>query len=86
MLLCVIKASHCGDYKLLLTFNSGETRFADLEKTLMNETRQIFFPLRDKEYFRKFTVRFNTVAWENEADFAPEFLYDISTPAKAEAA
>lgn len=86
MLLCITKATHCGDFKLLLTFNNGETRFVDLEKTLMNETRQIFFPLRDREYFSRFAVRFNTVAWENEADFAPEFLHDISTPVKAEAA
>lgn len=30
--------------------------------------------------FKHFAIRFNTVVWENEADFAPEYLYEISKP------
>ena len=28
-----------------------------------------------------FTIPFNTIEWENGADFAPEYLYEISEPA-----
>ena len=30
--------------------------------------------------FRRFAIPFNTVQWENGADFAPEYLYEISVP------
>jgi hypothetical protein len=43
----------------------------------LNEKRKIFSPLIDKEYFKNFSLRFNTICWENEADFAPEFLYEL---------
>jgi len=39
----------------------------------------IFEPLKDLEYFRRFTVNqdIDTVTWPNEADFSPDFLYEI---------
>lgn len=36
--------------------------------------------MEDIEMFKRFTINFNTVVWENEADFAPEYLYEISKP------
>jgi hypothetical protein len=42
----------------------------------LNEKRKIFKPLLDKEYFKSFSIRLNTICWKNEADFAPEFLYE----------
>ena len=31
--------------------------------------------------FKRFTIKFNTIEWENGADFAPEYLYEIGVAA-----
>jgi hypothetical protein len=38
----------------------------------------MFEPLRPLDRFRRFTVSptLHTVAWDNDADFAPEYLRD----------
>jgi hypothetical protein len=35
--------------------------------------------LRDPAYFRRFTVNpeIDTIVWPNNADFSPDFLYEI---------
>lgn len=73
----VIKADYLSGYRLKLRFSNGETRIADMESSL---TGPVFQPLKDIEYFKKFSIPFNTVQWENGADFAPEYLYEISIP------
>ena len=77
MILNVTDAKYKGEYKVFLTFNNGESVVADIEETIMNETRKIFFPLRDLEYFKSFKIRLNTITWDNGADFAPEFLLEL---------
>lgn len=79
MFLEVIKAEYIEGYRLRLYFNNGEIRDADLKDSLKGE---IFEPLHDIEMFKRFSINFNTIVWENEADFAPEYLYDISSPIK----
>ena len=74
----ITKAEYIDGYRLRLYFNTGEVRIADLESSLVGE---VFVPLRDIEMFKRFTIKFNTVTWENEADLAPEYLYDISQAA-----
>lgn len=75
MFLEITKAEYLGDYRLRLWFNNGEIREADLADKLNGE---VFQPLRDKSYFQRFSIPFNTVEWENGADFAPEYLYEHS--------
>lgn len=77
MILNVIKAEYKSGYKVCLTFNNGESLEVDLESTIMNETRKIFLPLKESDYFKKFKLHLNTITWENEADFAPEFLLEL---------
>lgn len=77
MILNVIKAEHKEGYTIFLTFNNGESVTVDLESTITNDTRKIFIPLRNLEYFKKFRIYLNTITWENEADFAPEFLLEL---------
>lgn len=64
------------EYKLLVTFENGVTKVVNLEPYLEGE---IFEPLRDVEYFKTVSVNpdIDTITWDNGADFAPEFLWDI---------
>jgi len=77
MFLEVTQAKYLEDYKVILHFNNGEVRMVDLYSSLKGE---VFEPLKDKGYFQRFSIKFNTIEWENGADFAPEYLYEISTP------
>ena len=64
------------EYKLSLTFENGVSKVVDLEPYLDGE---VFEPLRDIGYFKKARVNpdIDTIVWDNGADFAPEFLWDI---------
>lgn len=77
MILNVKRAEYIADYKILLTFNNGESVLTDLEQTIKSDHRKIFLPLRDIDYFKSFTITLNTITWPNEADFAPEFLLKL---------
>lgn len=74
----VEKAEYVEGYKVRILFNNGEQRIVDLFSSLVGE---VFAPLKDVEYFKRFAIRFNTIEWENGADFAPEYLYEIGTVA-----
>jgi len=75
----VRKASYAGELRLLLTFEDGSERLVNLEPHLDGP---IFEPLKDPAYFRSFRLNedIDTVVWENDADFSPDFLYEISQP------
>lgn len=75
MFIEVIKAVYLEDYKIELQFNNGESFVVDFENQLQGK---VFLPLKDKIVFQKFSIAFNTIEWENGADFAPEFLYDLA--------
>ena len=78
MFLEINKAEYLGDYRIRLWFNNDEIRDVELSDSLQGEA---FMPLYDKDYFKRFCIRFNTIEWENGADFAPEYLYEISATA-----
>ena len=40
----------------------------------------IFEELKDENLFKKVRVSFDTIEWENGADFDPEVLYQNSQP------
>lgn len=73
-LVSVINAEYKQDYKILLKFNDGLTGTVDLTTFLDGE---VFEPLKNKDYFKTFSVDSWTIGWANGADFAPEFLYDL---------
>lgn len=80
MFMEIIRAEYIDGYRLKMTFDNGEIKIADFESFLIGP---VFQPLKDIEYFKRFSIPFNTVQWENGADFAPEFLYEISTAEKS---
>ena len=74
MFLEVTQAKYLNGYRILLTFNNGVKKIVDLQNELNGK---IFEPLKNKEKFKKFSIKFNTIEWENGADIAPEYLYQI---------
>ena len=78
MFIEVTKAEYLEGYRLLLLFNNGEQKIVDLSNSLKGP---VFTPLKNINYFKNFSIKFNTIEWENGADFAPEYLYEIGTAA-----
>ena len=78
MFIEVVKAEYLDGYRVKLLFNNGETKVVDLGSSLNGI---VFEPLKNLDYFKNFAIKFNTIEWENGADFAPEYLYEIGTAA-----
>jgi uncharacterized protein DUF2442 len=75
MFINVEQAKYISDYKIWLSFNDGTQGEVDLESELYGE---IFEALKDVSFFKSFTLEGHTLSWSNGADFAPEFLHEIS--------
>lgn len=75
MFLHVVEAKHLEGHRVYVRFNDGTSREIDLSESLAGP---IFEPLRDVEYFRRFSIEGHTLAWPNGADFAPEYLHDLA--------
>ncbi len=72
----VKSAKYIEDYKVWLKFADGKSGEIDLAKTLKGRGG-VFTPLQDINYFKNFKIVGSTIAWENEADLAPESLYEL---------
>ena len=75
MYLSVKEVKPVKDYMLHLTFDNGEKRQFDMKPYL---NIGIFSELSDIEMFNTVHVSFDTIEWNNEADFDPEILYKES--------
>lgn len=80
----VKKAEYLEDYKLLLTFEDKCKKTVDFKKALRGFKGEVFQPLKDMNYFKKFKVSrsIHTVVWPNEADVSPDYLYEIGITKK----
>ena len=63
------------DFKLILTFKSGEKRIFDF---LPMFNHKINKPLKNIRLFMKAKVHHNTVMWNNNLDLCPEYFYENS--------
>ena len=70
----VVEAKYFGGHRVWLRFDDGSCGEVDLADELDGP---VFEPLKNVECFRQFLVRYNTLSWQNGADFAPEFLREI---------
>jgi hypothetical protein len=68
-------AEYTGGYRIRIEFNNGEAGIVDLSDSLWGP---VFEPLRDTETFKRFTLSpvLHTICWDNDADLAPEYLYE----------
>ena len=74
----VKEAVHLSGYRLLLVFEDGRKRIADLGPHLDGEA---FAPLKNPAYFKTFRVHpeLGTVVWPSGAAFSPDFLHKIGS-------
>lgn len=70
----VVKAEYVDGYRIRLWFNDSTIKVVDLSQSLNG---LVFEPLKDSEYFKRFSVKYNTIEWENGVDFAPEYLISL---------
>ncbi|BAZ36893.1 hypothetical protein NIES4101_28130 (plasmid) [Calothrix sp. NIES-4101] len=61
------------EYKLLIKFRDGKLKIIDFKDELWGE---VFEPLKDINNFKKVSVKYSSIEWENGADIAPEWLYE----------
>jgi len=76
MYLAVKKVKPLENYLLLLTFENGEKRQFDMKPYL---DFGIFKELKEIRVFNSVKTSFDSIEWENSADFDPEVLYQQST-------
>lgn len=71
----VTAATYLDGYRIQVAFSNGKKGTVDLADALWGP---MFEPLRDVRTFQRFEVSpfLHTIRWENDADFAPEFLYE----------
>jgi hypothetical protein len=72
MMIKVTEVKPLENYRLEISFNTGETRVFDVSPYL---DKGIFTELRDPSCFRSVRLAFGSIAWPNDQDFGPESLY-----------
>ena len=72
----VVSAKVCGPYSVFLVFDDGLSKQVNLRRFLKGP---VFKPMLDPAEFAKLRVdnEAGTIVWPNEADFAPETLYEL---------
>jgi len=71
----VIEARYLDRYRIYCKFKDGKEGTSDLSEELDGP---VFEHLKDINNFKSFKVgkESKTIEWENDADIAPEFLYE----------
>jgi hypothetical protein len=74
-------AEYKNNYEIIVGFENGEVKIANLDKCL---DKGIFVALKKLNEFKKFRVNHDTdtIEWENGADLSPDYLYEIGVSIK----
>lgn len=76
--IAIISAIALPKHKVIVTFNTGETKIYDFSPLL---NRPVFRPLQDETFFRdKMYIDFDTIAWPGDIDIDPEDVYEKAEP------
>lgn len=75
----IISVTALHDYKLKVTFSTGETKVCNFKSMLKYPA---FKHLKNVELFNKCYIDkdFGVVCWDDNTDIAPEFLYQNGYP------
>ena len=73
----VVKAELKGAYTVYVEFNDGVSGVINFKEELENDHLEIFRELLDLKLFNTVRLDCDTLCWDNEADFAPEYLYEL---------
>ncbi len=69
----IVSVTPLENFSLLLEFNNGEKRIADISDLL---NKPVYQPLKDEELFKKVHIIHDyTIAWNDEIDMCPDSLY-----------
>ena len=74
-MLHITSANYLEEYRVLVEFNDGVTGIADFSQSLEGK---IFLPLRERMYFLSFHIEGHTLSWSNGADFAPDYIRQLT--------
>jgi hypothetical protein len=70
----VAAIEYVSGYSYRVVFDDNTNATVDFSEYL--DGGPVFAPLRDADFFRQARVERGTIAWPNDADVAPETLYD----------
>ena len=73
----VINVELRNDYNIDIEFSNGKKGTIDFKKILEEDHREIVKELLNKDLFKTVKINLNTLCWDNEVDFAPEYLYEL---------
>lgn len=68
------EAKYLNGHRVWVKFSDATEGQVDLRNELDGP---IFEPLKDPDYFKRFTLEGHTLTWPNGADFAPEYIRSL---------
>ena len=79
MLVDAVEVKYIEDYKLEITFETGEKGIVDLREFIHDGG--VFSRFKDLDYFKKVYVNeeLGVLCWPGDLDIAPETIYSMAT-------
>ncbi len=72
----VVRAELKNEYNIYVEFNDGTNGIINFRQILEEDHREVIRELLNKDLFKTVKVNLNTLCWDNDVDFAPDYLYE----------